>query len=274
MGDTGRRFFVALGTCGLIVGTAVGVDAGEPASAGTTRTASAPTYGSLLPKGADGGQTQAGRRADVRWSAGFAPDGSGVVIGSAGEVEYRKQVFADGRFAIWLKAPKEVVRIDGSPGTVRVVRGNRSAVLDLTTDASEGFDKVRALLAGSKAVRLFRLFAATLDPSTEETAAGTAILVSDALVGWLDGDVGAARRLGRQMADRYGKLVRHVRLQDDVGCYREWESEVVYAWEDYEACQGSFDWWNPLRELCSFRWILWVESAWFSFLTCSAFPMR
>jgi hypothetical protein len=274
MGNTGRKFCVGVGVCGLILGTAVGADASEPGVAGKTGRVSAPTRSSLAVEAGLGGQAQVDHRGAGTFSVGFTPDGAGLVVGSAGELEYRKQVFQDGRFAIWLKARKEIVRIEGNPGVVRVVRGNRSAAIDLAAGGEDDFDKVRTLLAGSKAVRLFRLLAATFDPSTEETPAATAMLVSDALIGWLDGDVGAAGRLGRRMAERHGKLMRRIGLQDDVSCYREWESEVVYAWDDYEACQDAFEWWNPLREGCSLRWIMWVESAWFSFLTCSAIPMR
>jgi hypothetical protein len=56
-----------------------------------------------------------------------------------------------------------------------------------------------------------------------------------------------------------------------VDCYYSWENSVNAAWTDYEDCLESINVWNPVRWLCSARWIAMAESYWFQFLSCIGF---
>jgi hypothetical protein len=49
---------------------------------------------------------------------------------------------------------------------------------------------------------------------------------------------------------------------------------VVRAAAQMEQCMGQFGVWNPMRQVCAGVWTLQVESAWFSFLGCSAIPLK
>ena len=112
-----------------------------------------------------------------------------------------------------------------------------------------------------------------VEPAFEQSPAGAALLLSDALVGLLDGDIGAIERLGRGIAARRAARLRPAHFSNSPGCFEIYEAEVIRAWIDYQECRNSFAWWNPLKEGCTLRWMLWAESAWFSFIGCSAVPI-
>jgi hypothetical protein len=205
-------------------------------------------------------------------SVRLAADGTAVLEATAGELRVRKVVHPNGHFVLTLQARNDqvTIRADGTVFDVR--RGDESATIDPFVTTEERFLDVKKLLAGSRAVRAFRGIAASLAGASELTPGGTALVASDALVGYLDGDVGAVERLGRRFLDRRAAQLRSVNLLRGPGCYEIYEAEVIRAWSDYLECRDSFAWWNPLKEGCTLRWMLWAESSWFSFLSCSAFP--
>ena len=135
------------------------------------------------------------------------------------------------------------------------------------TASDEDLDKVRRLLADSRAARLVRVAAAAVQDSEDNSASSAALLIGDALVGMLTGDAGAPGRVARHLARHARSRVRPVSLQID--CYNTWERRVFRASYEWEECARDFSVWNPTRHLCAMRWILQVESYWFSFMTCS-----
>jgi len=76
-----------------------------------------------------------------------------------------------------------------------------------------------------------------------------------------------------RLAQRITKKRQAVRLVvEEKGCYEKWEAEVIRAWDEYWACAEEYPTYKIWRDLCGFRWMLWVESAWFSFLKCAGSP--
>jgi hypothetical protein len=188
-------------------------------------------------------------------SVRLAADGTAVLEATAGELRVRKVVHPNGHFVLTLQARNDqvTIRADGTVFDVR--RGDESATIDPFVTTEERFLDVKKLLAGSRAVRAFRGIAASLAGASELTPGGTALVASDAL-----------------FLDRRAAQLRSVNLLRGPGCYEIYEAEVIRAWSDYLECRDSFAWWNPLKEGCTLRWMLWAESSWFSFLSCSAFP--
>jgi hypothetical protein len=162
-----------------------------------------------------------------------------------------------------------MVEIRAGQDVLTVTRGASSASVALSSATEDDRLAVRLLLAGSRSVRALRVLGAELAAGAERSPGGLALILTDAVVGFLDGDVTAVQRV----AERLGKKRVSVRqAREELGCYERWESEVIRAWDDYQECQAVY-FGNPVwRDACGLRWMLWAESAWFAFLKCAGSP--
>jgi hypothetical protein len=116
------------------------------------------------------------------------------------------------------------------------------------------------------------VFAATLGSGAMRSPGTLALLLADAVVGVLNGDVAAAQRLAERVGGRGGPAVR--RASAEQGCYEKWEAEVIRAYDSYMWCIAQYPGLTQWADACGWRWLLWAESAWFSFLACSGSPIR
>jgi len=205
----------------------------------------------------------------ARVSAGLAADGSAYVRAVLDDFDLMKTVSRSGEIAIRLQRGGDVVQVTVEEEGVVVSRNGQSRRLALDAAGEDDFLAVKALLAGSRSVRAMRQVGAGIAAAAERTPAGMALLLSDAVVGLVDGDVAAVHRL----AERIGRRRQTVRLvSDKPGCYEKWEAEVIRAWDDYLECLATYPSLAIWRDACGLRWILWAESAWFSFLKCVGSP--
>ena len=78
--------------------------------------------------------------------------------------------------------------------------------------------------------------------------------------------------MSRELRAKFSANVKKVRLR--ASCYDSYQALVVQAAAQMEQCMGQFGVWNPMRQVCAGVWTLQVESAWFSFLSCSAIPLK
>jgi hypothetical protein len=209
-------------------------------------------------------------RGDAALATGLTAEGTAVLRGHAGDLEFRKEVWPDGRLRLELVAGAEKVTLVAAHGVIDIACNDRSARLTPSTAREDDLLRVAALLAGSGAVRKFRLLAAGLQANAGRTLEEVGTLLTDAVVGLLGGDAGVVDRLGHRFKPRRPD-VRLAALS--LSCYEKWEGEVIHAWGDYEACFNEISPWNPMRLACGARYLLWAESAWFSFLSCSALPI-
>jgi hypothetical protein len=207
-------------------------------------------------------------RADVTYALDRTSDGALVLVAQRGTLTLTKTVRADGTFALELRDGPDEVSFAVTTDRIDVARRGKRLRLDVARATDEDYIKVRGNLANSRAIRAARRMAADLGP-TLETPEGMGLLLADAFIGYLDGDVAAPARAARALRDRYSRGHQAVRL---ASCYDRWEHHVVRYWDDVVACFESFGIWNPMRQLCSFRWTLQVETAWFSLMSCVAFP--
>ncbi len=201
-------------------------------------------------------------------------DGSVVLAATAGDLSVHKRVYVDGTYAVRIRRGSDEVVISATPGRTRVAAGG--AVDELRSDAGRSFEararRVRESLARSEAIQRFRQIAAALDDLEEATPEALGLRITGAVVAELAGDPAAARRLSRAMAGRHGANLRAV--QTGPTCYDRYQAIVVTAARQLETCLGSFNPFNPVRNMCVFVWTLQVESAWFQFLACSSVPLR
>jgi hypothetical protein len=216
------------------------------------------------------------RAAFVYWAA---RDGGLRVTTKTGELDVRKTVYLDGRFEIVLEAGQDRLSVAMGPHSVDVARGGTRAHVEIGRDEDDDWLRVKQVLAGSKALRLFRALTAALDPATLETVAGTAMLSGDAVLGYLDGDVGAIPRLAEHFIKQRRAKLKPAAFEDESDaaektCYKKYEEEVAEAAREYHECRRTFEWWSGWQAACVARWALQAESAWFQFIACSAVPLR
>jgi hypothetical protein len=148
-----------------------------------------------------------------------------------------------------------------------VTYGSKSLTLSADQDDQQPA-RVRALIVSSPALRQFRRLAAQLEASGDVTPEILGLRVTGAVVSEVDGDEGAVRRLSRELRAKFTANMKRVRLR--ASCYDSYQDLVVRAAAQMEQCMGQFSVWNPMRQVCAGVWTLQVESAWFSFLSCSA----
>ncbi len=204
--------------------------------------------------------------AELTLAGRFSQDGAFEIEARGGNLVLQKRSLPAGGFALDLTAPKDSVSIAFSDSGVTVTRNKRRRAVSLSADSLEELDGIRQLLAGSAAVRLTRTAAAAVQESEDDSLASTSLLIADALVGLLTGDDGAAARTSKHLSRHARAGIRRIATPD---CYTIWEGRVVRSGYEWESCARAFSVWNPVRNLCAFRWVLAVESYWFSFLSCS-----
>jgi hypothetical protein len=220
-------------------------------------------------------RSQQDARAQASFTTKFTPEGRAQLVARAGELVVEKTVAPDGGFVIAFRMGDDEVRIALRLAGVDVVRGQTALHLEFGQSDDADFLKVKELLAGSKALRAHRVLAANLEPKTLATPAGVGTLLTDAFLAVLDGDASSVERLTERVTKRIQARLKRVRREDeDPGCYEKWEAEVMRAWYSYVVCMYSYSVWNPLKEACTVRYFVWIESAWWSFISCSAFPIR
>ena len=141
-------------------------------------------------------------------------------------------------------------------------------------------ERVRALLAGSRAVKQYRRLAASVEESDEASPASHGVLIGASVVHLLDGDPGAPSRIARRLAARRPAAARRnvAAVQDPSGagssedCWATYETRVNQAYNDFWDCMRTRQWWTyeVISYACSGVWTVRVEGYWFQYLKCSA----
>jgi hypothetical protein len=200
----------------------------------------------------------------------MTPEGGRQIYFGGPDLQFAKTRFADGRTVVELTSADDRVAITASAESGIAVERNGQRVAFYHRDATEEhLDRTRAVLAGSKAVRRFRLLASTLDDSKHPGIIGVQIV--DALVGVLDGDFGAVARLSTRMRSQNSANVRRISDEDEGACWDAYSAEVVNAANDYISCAEALGY-NPLSAFCAVEWTIRVEGAWSQYLFCVGFP--
>ena len=209
-------------------------------------------------------------RADLTFEVRPAPSGALAIHAAGGELTVRKTVLQGGSWTLELQARNDRVSVSVSEQVINVLRDKTSVAVQLGAPSDERLLAVRRLLADSGAVTLFRGASAAIEASEDDAPASVAVLMADAVVGLLTGDVGAPRRIARHVARH--TLSRERRIGMGTDCYAVWEQRVMAAWTDYTNCIMEVNPWAMLQIACAARWSLMVESYWWAFIACSSIP--
>jgi hypothetical protein len=222
------------------------------------------------------GQTGAARTLSTepepaKWTVALrpGPEGGYVFEGAAGELRVTKQVKRAGEMKVAITDGASTITLDANTQAATVSAHGRSVTFTVATANEESFKAMQALIQGSAAARKFH---ASLSRELErgQRKLHPDLAITHALLRTLEGDTSAVRSLPRQLLGGALSPIRTVGFSP--GCFDTWEAEVVRAWDDYVACHAELAGVirAGLRPMCGWRYLLWVESAWFSFLSCSA----
>jgi hypothetical protein len=189
------------------------------------------------------------------------------------DVAVRKSLKANGDFEMTLRASGDEFAVTRRGASIRVSRGERALEFGLGDLDEDGMVRLQQIVSGSAAIRRFRGLHGALTGDTRCSSLGAAADIIDMWVGVLQGQPTPSRPVAA--------TPQAVAMMADDGsggggpsCYELWSAEVLVAWNDYTGCRHSFPWYNPLREACSFLWIIRIESAWFQLISCSAIPIK
>jgi hypothetical protein len=210
-------------------------------------------------------------RADITFEIRPASAGGVEVRGRRGDLLMKKTVQPTGDSVLELADGHETVTVAISAQGTRVTRKGTTVMLGRATPDDAAEARVRRLLAESSVVVRFRAATAALLEANDVTAPAVAMLIADATVGMLTGDVGAPRRIAEHLARRGRSSVRQAGMALD--CYTVMEQRMVEAYDDFGSCYYSTAYNSFYQSLCSWRWTLQVESYWFSFISCTGFNM-
>ena len=215
-------------------------------------------------------QVTRSERADVTFEVRPSAGGGVEVSGRSGELQVKKTVQSSGDSVLELSTPHDSVTFTVTGQSTGVTRGGVTVELKRNAPASDEGDRIRRLLADSRAMLRFRAVNAALLEADDRSPASLAFITSDAVAGLLTGDVGAPRRIAQFMARRGLSKVRRAGMAID--CYTLMEIRFTDAWTDYVGCVASvlsgFTYW---QDLCAYRWVLQSESYWFNFISCTGF---
>lgn len=226
------------------------------------------------------GQTGAARTLNAesdsaaKWTVALrqAPEGGYLFEGASGDLRVTKRMNRASEMAIAITDGADTIKLDANPKAITITAQGRSVVFTLAEANDESFEAVQALVQDSVAVRKFhKSLSQELESGPRKLHPDLAI--THALLRTLEGDSSAVRSLPRQLLGGALSPIRTVGFSP--GCYETWETEVVRAFNDEIACLNELTGVRSLLRLgCGYRYLLWVESAWFSFLSCSAFNLK
>lgn len=217
-------------------------------------------------------QVTRSEKADVTFELRPSADGGAELTATNGGVQITKTVRPTGEFVLTLKSGADVVTMTVTGKGTTVSRGRQSVALPRGVDAPGRRPAARRMLADSESVVRYRGMADALMAANDRSPAALGVIIADAMLGVLSGDVGAPRRIAEYLAHGGTKRMRPAGMAID--CFTLMEQRMTEAWNDYVACWFSVgnimfsDYW---QELCAARWLIQVESYWFNFISCSGF---
>ncbi len=209
----------------------------------------------------------------IIYKVSSAADGGIQFSGEAPDLQFQKTSYADGHFTLRIVSHGDTLELNAGMSGIEVTRGNRSQMLEASGITAQDAAKMRALFAGSRALRRYRELAAALQRAGDTSPAAHGVLVPAALLEQLDGDASAPARIARGLAGAKAAVrLRPIRRSDD--CWDSYASRTYAAAVDYCSCYNEMSGSSFFQDLCAFTWVLRCESYWFQFLSCSAIPLR
>ena len=204
--------------------------------------------------------------AELRLTA--RPNGALQVRVTWPDFEFRKVIQPNGDFTLRLAGSQDLAVVVRVGDWLRVTRNGKTAVLSTTQTDEPGLERAQQVVAGSRAMRMFRTLHSRLSEDTLTSAPGMMVDITDVQIGVLQGDSGV---LERRRGKPQGRLTRAA-LGGRERCWDEYESNVTHAWGEFGGCVHDMQWIPGGPEMCAIVWTIQVEGAWFGYLSCCGFP--
>jgi hypothetical protein len=235
------------------------------------------TVGLVLTLALVGSVPQA-RAESARYTVDRMPDGGIRFAGDSAALKFSKTSYADGHFTFEIVSGNDRVDIRLSKLGLHVARG--AARIDFTADGLGAIDlrRVRAALAGSKAIAQYHTLAASL--SNDRSTAAYGVRLGNAILGQFLGEgqpatsgglIAATKMPASPLSERRFQFVR------TSDCWGSYENEVTRAQNDLVSCTigATMSFWPDLYLTgCQLEWAVRVEGYWFEYLSCEAVPLR
>jgi hypothetical protein len=209
--------------------------------------------------------------------------GNAVFTVNVEDFTLEKAVASSGDTTIRLTQGKDNVSIGMNRGGYVVSRGRKTARLDPQSGKPEDMDAVRGLLLGSQAVRTFRRLSDSLENRDEKDEEGPlflSTLVDGAIVEMLDGDSGAAQRIGKRITRKHRAVLQQVKLRPYgafTDCILDYELSLLEAMDLFYECTSSavrLSWilWWGMETMCELEWFIRSQQYIYQFMSCFAWP--
>lgn len=232
-----------------------------------------------------------GAEPSVTYAVRAGAAGEMVLTADAGVLQIEKSVFEDGRTSLVLKSDRDEVTIAFDRNGVTAVSGDSRATIKGAQPDEAAFGRTRALLAKSKAARLFRDLVAAIERRNQRPNAYEQLLfLTSSEVSRAEGDTTAvdvfARRIGARKAP--GKPagvglqpvscsggMKRVQFTD---CLTAYESALMGAYSRWGGCYSNVfnnvSWYWQYQELwlCDIEYYVRAETYAFQMMACMAIP--
>ena len=132
-------------------------------------------------------------------------------------------------------------------------------------------------------MRTFRRLSASLESRDDDDSEGPlflSTLVDGAIVQMLDGDPGAAERVGKRITRKRRASLQQARLMPDhlfTDCILNYEMSLMNAWDLFYQCTDTtftlhwLIWWGA-ETFCEFEFLMRSQEYIYQFLSCFAYP--
>ena len=225
------------------------------------------------------------RVTDTTFTATTDAAGNAVLTLTGGDFTLEKVVAHTGDATLRLSQGKDAVTIALSQNGFQIGRGSRTVRIDPRSEAENKLASVRAMLAGSQAVRSFKRLVAALehrDESEEDGPLALSALVDGAVVHLLDGDVDAPRRLAKRITRKQRAGIRAVNAKRAPGmfidCVYLYQVSLLSAWGQFENCYREslgYSWYSHdlVAILCEWEWLIRSQQYLWQFVGCFMLPL-
>ena len=190
-------------------------------------------------------------------------DGSLLLSASAADLGFRQVVHLGGSFHAQVDHGRDRLALAGFEGRLSLTYGSRSVVL--ADDGREAdWRGVRELMLATPAGRLFRRLTAELEAAGDVDPIALGLRATGALIGELDGDDGAVRRLSRAVINR---LAGEAALAGSPpgASLTGFPHTTLDASAELERRLMQAGVWSVDRIGPQLAWALQIEAAWFAF---------
>ncbi|MBI4478009.1 MAG: hypothetical protein HY654_12600 [Acidobacteria bacterium] len=209
------------------------------------------------------------------WTMALRPVADGGYVFEAGVDRLRvtKHTKSAGATMIRITDGSDAIKVDVDPKTITVAARGRSVTITMAEATHTSIGALKRLIDDSAVARAFHTAVLRELDRVPQRTLHTQLMITDALLRSLAGDESTINRFRKVLVGPPSPTISSVKFGQS--CYSTWEAEVMRAYDELWNCHNELTGIRGvLWQLCNFRFFLWVDSAWFSFLACSALPLR